>query len=68
MVSLGFISYGLYNKLGNKNREIDRLSENVLSYEQIASNSKEQNRVLKLTIGELNSSQDSLLQQLNNTR
>ena len=68
VVSLGFISYGLYNKLGNKNREIDRLSENVLSYEQIASNSKEQNRVLKLTIVELNSSQDSLLQQLNNTR
>lgn len=56
------------NQLKKKDKEIDRITNNVRAYEQIASNNEDNNRVLQLTIEELNQSKDSLLQQLNKVR
>lgn len=54
-----------HNQLQKKNREIDRITNNVRAYESLASNTQDDNRVLQLTIDELNQSRDSLLQQVN---
>lgn len=51
-------------QLKNKTKEIDRITNNVRAYEEIIDNSKEHNRVLQLTIQELNQSKDSLIQQV----
>lgn len=56
------------HQLQKKNKEIDRITNNVRAYEQLASNNEDNNRVLQLTIEELNQSKDSLLQQLNKVR
>lgn len=58
----------LNSQLNNKNKEIDRLFNNVRAYEQLVDSTKENNRVLQLTINELNNSKDSLLQQVEQTR
>lgn len=52
------------SQLKNKTKEIDRITNNVRAYEEIIDNSKEHNRVLQLTIQELNQSKDSLIQQV----
>nr|DAJ18232.1 MAG TPA: hypothetical protein [Podoviridae sp. ctY3D12]DAN87435.1 MAG TPA: hypothetical protein [Caudoviricetes sp.] len=44
------------------NKEIDRVTNNLRSYEESASDLTKRNRVLQLTIDELNTSQDSLIQ------
>lgn len=54
-----------YNQLQRKNREINRIEGNIRAYEQIAMNKDKVNRVLQLTIQELNQSKDSLITTLN---
>lgn len=64
---IGLLTVAIFvlgNQLGRKNIEINRLYNNIQAYEQIVSDSKDDNRVLQLTIEELNSSKDSLLQQI----
>lgn len=58
----------LGSQLKNKNEEINRLSNNIQAYEQIVSSKEENNRVLQLTINELNNSKDSLIQQVNKVK
>lgn len=58
----------LGSQLKNKNEEINRLSNNIQAYEQIVSSKEENNRVLQLTINELNNSKDSLIQQVNEVK
>lgn len=71
IVAVGFISlliatiFFQHNSLQKKNKEIDRITNNVRAYEELASNKEAHNRVLQLTIEELNTSKDSLLQQVN---
>lgn len=52
------------HQLRKRNKEIDRITSNVRAYEQIATQNEQQNRVLQLTIEELNASKDSILQQV----
>ena len=56
------------HQLNNKNKEIDRLTNNIQAYEQLATSSEQNNRVLQLTINELNNSKDSLIQQVNEVK
>lgn len=56
------------HQLNKKNTELDRLYNNVQAYEQLVNNNSETDRVLRLTINELNNSKDSLIQQLNRTK
>lgn len=56
------------NQLKKKDREIDRITNNIRAYEDIAFNKEKQNRVLQLTIEELNTSKDSLIQQIKSTQ
>lgn len=71
LVAVGFISlliatiFFQHNSLQKKNKEIDRITNNVRAYEELASNKEAHNRVLQLTIEELNTSKDSLIQQVN---
>lgn len=74
LVTIGIISlltvtiFVLGGQLNKKNEEINRLSNNIQAYEQIVTNKEEINTTLQLTVKELTSSQDSLLQQLNTVR
>lgn len=52
------------HQLQKKNKEIDRITSNVRAYEQMATQAEQQNRVLQLTVEELNASKDSILQQV----
>lgn len=56
------------HKLNIKNKEIDRITNNVKAYEDLAFQNEQQNRVLQLTIDELNNSKDSLLQVIKNAQ
>ena len=51
------------HQLQKKNKEIDRITNNVRAYEQLASQKEQLNRVLQLTVEELNTSNDSLLKE-----
>lgn len=70
LVTLSIISlltvaiFILNNQLNKKDIEINRLYNNIQAYEQIASGKEDDNRVLQLTINDLNNSNDSLLQEL----
>ena len=55
-------------QLNKKNAEINRITNNIRAYEEIASNKEAHNRVLQLTINELNNSKDSLIQQINQVK
>lgn len=74
VVAVGLVSlliatiFYQYNQLQNKNREIDRITNNIRAYEEIASNAQDNSRVLQLTIDELNHSKDSLIQQVNKVK
>lgn len=74
LVTIGIISlltvtiFVLGGQLNKKNEEINRLSNNIQAYEQLVTNKEEINTTLQLTVKELTSSQDSLLQQLNTVR
>lgn len=56
------------NQLENKNAELDRLQNNVLYYQEQNDSTVDKNRILQLTINELNNNKDSILVELNNTR
>lgn len=74
VVAVGLVSlliatiFYQHNQLQNKNREIDRITNNIRAYEEIASNAQNNSRVLQLTIDELNHSKDSLIQQVNKVK
>lgn len=74
VVAVGLVSlliatiFYQHNQLQNKNREIDRITNNIRAYEEIASNTQDNSRVLQLTIDELNHSKDSLIQQVNKVK
>lgn len=57
-----------HNQLNKKNMEIDRLYNNVQYYEELNDSTKDNNRVLQLTIEELNNSRDSIITQLNDVK
>ena len=71
VVTIGIISlltvaiFILNGQLNKKDKELNRLSNNIAAYEQFTSKTEEQNRVLQLTISELQSSRDSLIEQAN---
>ena len=69
LVSLLIATIFIQNhKLQKLNKEIDRVTNNLRSYEESTSDLTKRNRVLQLTIDELNTSQDSLIQQVNETK
>lgn len=74
VVAVGLVSlliatiFYQHNQLQNKNREIDRITNNIRAYEEIASNAQDNSRVLQLTIDELKHSKDSLIQQVNKVK
>ena len=57
-----------YNQLQNKNKQIDRLSNNVEYYQESLSNESDKNRTLQFTIDEYKQSKDSLIQQIRQTQ
>lgn len=57
-----------HNQLVNKNKEIDRLNNNILYYQEQQDTLKNDNRVLRLTIDEFKDSKDSIITQLNDVR
>ena len=67
IILIGFISI-LFGKIKKNNVEINRLLNNNLAYEQLMSNTETSNRVLQLTVDDLNTSKDSLIQALNTTK
>ena len=74
IVAVGFVSlliatiFVQNHKLQKVNKEIERITNNLRSYEESASNASARNRVLQLTIGELTQSQDSLIQEVNKAK
>lgn len=56
------------NQLNKKDIEIDRLYNNIQYYEELNDSTKDNNRILQLTIEELNNSKDSVITQLNDIR
>lgn len=74
VVTIGIISlltvtiFILGSQLSKKNKEIDRLFNNVKAYEQLATENEKLNTVLQLTVNELNNSKDSLIQQVEQAR
>lgn len=57
-----------HNQLKDKNKEIDRLNNNILYYQEQQDTLQNDNRVLRLTVDEFKDSKDSIVQQLNNVR
>lgn len=57
-----------HNQLKDKNKEIDRLNNNILYYQEQQYTLQNDNRVLRLTVDEFKDSKDSIVQQLNNVR
>lgn len=57
-----------YNQLKDKNKEIDRLNNNILYYQEQQDTLQNDNRVLRLTVDEFKDSKDSIVSQLNNIR
>lgn len=66
IISLLTVAIFILNyQLNKKDKELNRLYNNIAAYEQIASRTEKQNRVLQLTINELQNSNDSLIEQAN---
>lgn len=57
-----------HNQLKYKNKEIDRLNNNILYYQEQQDTLQNDNRVLRLTVDEFKDSKDSIVSQLNNIR
>lgn len=74
VVAVGLISlliatiFVQHNQLQKKDAEINRITSNIRTYQDIVSNNQNNNRTLQLTIEELNHSNDSLLLQLKQTQ
>ena len=73
-LTIGFIcilsvsAFFMYKQLQKKDKEIARLSNNSEYYESLLDSSRKENRTLQLTISDLNTSRDSIVQQLNDTK
>lgn len=65
---LAVSAFFMYGQLQKKEKEIARLHNNSQYYELLSSNNKLANRTLQLTINDLCTSNDSILQQLNKTK
>ena len=64
---LAAICFYQNNQLDKKNRELDRVTNNYLYYEQLATQQKNDNRVLQLTLDEFKETKDSLIQEVHAT-
>lgn len=65
---LAAICFYQNNQLDKKNKEIDRVTNNYLYYEQLATQQKNDNRVLQLTLDEFKKeTKDSLIQEVHAT-
>lgn len=62
------IIVALYVKYNNLQNRYETSVENIKAYDNILSSSKEEERVLKLTVEQLNYFNDSLLKEMNNVR
>lgn len=73
-LTIGFIcilsvsAFFMYRQLQKKDKEIARLSNNSEYYASLFDASNKENRTLQLTIADLNTSRDSIVQQLNETK
>lgn len=70
MVAIGFIGiliatiFFMASQLKKKDVEIARVLNNERYYESLVSNTADKNRVLQLTVGDLHTSKDSLIQEV----
>lgn len=64
---LAAICFYQNNQLDKKNRELDRVTNNYLYYEQLATQQKNDNIVLQLTLDEFKETKDSLIQEVRAT-
>lgn len=65
---LSIVSYNLYNKVNELDKQLSNALNNVQQYQSIVSEVKDENRVLQLTIDDFNLSKDSVLQELSITK
>lgn len=56
------------NEINSKNKEVDRLYNNIQYYQDMSDSVNDNNRMLLLNINELNNSNDSVIIELNNIR
>lgn len=61
-------AFFVYRQLQERNKEVARLRNNNEYYQSLFNSSQEANRTLQLTINDLNNTQDSIIQQLNETK
>lgn len=65
---LSIVSYNLYNKVNELDKQLSNALNNVQQYQSIVSEVQDENRVLQLTIDDFNLSKDSALQELSITK
>ena len=65
---LSIVSYNLYNKVNELDKQLSNALNNVQQYQSIVSEVQDENRVLQLTIDDFNLSKDSILQELSITK
>ena len=65
---LSIVSYNLYNKVNELDKQLSNALNNVQQYQSIVSEVQDENRVLQLTIDDFNLSKDSILQELSLTK
>lgn len=65
---LSIVSYNLYNKVNELDKQLSNALNNVQQYQSIVSEVQDENRVLQLTIDDFNLSKDSVLQELSITK
>lgn len=68
LLALGIYSYYITTRLHTTQKELDRIENNLTYYQNLQSTIQEENRVLQLTIDDLTSTNDSILNKLENTR
>ena len=65
---LSIVSYNLYNKVNELDKQLSNALNNVQQYQSIVSEVQDENRVLQLTIDDFNLSKDSVLRELSLTK
>ena len=65
---LSIVSYNLYNKVNELDKQLSNALNNVQQYQSIVNEVQDENRVLQLTIDDFNLSKDSVLQELSITK
>lgn len=74
IIAIGFIGiltaiiFFMGNQLQKKDAEIARVLNNERYYESLSNSTADKNRVLQLTLEDLHTSKDSLIQELNTTK